>query len=98
MRDGWQLQRNLATDRRVEVNQMSRDVKHSPMHLHPVHTKNDIDSLTFQDDKSSQKHSPDKLKWDFMSHLISNHSVSESADRIRHLGSTESKPSLLGTG
>jgi hypothetical protein len=47
--DRWQLQRNLAIDRRVEVNQMSRDVQHNLMHLYPVHTKNDIDPLAFQD-------------------------------------------------
>jgi hypothetical protein len=46
-----QLQRNLAIDRRVEVNQTSRAVQHNSMHLHPVHTKNDIDPLAFQDDK-----------------------------------------------
>jgi hypothetical protein len=51
--DRWQLQRNLAIDRRVEVNQMSRDVQHYLMHLHPVCTKNDIDPLAFQDDKGS---------------------------------------------
>jgi hypothetical protein len=51
MSHGWQLLRNLAIDRRVEVNEMSGDVQHSLMHLHPVHTKNDINSMTFQDDK-----------------------------------------------
>jgi hypothetical protein len=79
------------------VNQTSGDVQHGSMHLHPVHTKNDIDPLAFQDDKSSQKHSPGKLKWDFTGHLISNHSTSRSVDRVRHLGSTENKPDLLGT-
>jgi hypothetical protein len=49
--DRWQLQRNFAIDRRVEMNQTSRDVQHNSMHLHPVHTKNDIDPLAFQDDK-----------------------------------------------
>jgi hypothetical protein len=49
--DRWQLQRNLAIDRRVEVNQTSRDVQHNSMHLQPVHTKNDIDPLAFQDEK-----------------------------------------------
>jgi hypothetical protein len=53
MSDRWQLQRNLAIDRRIEVNQMSRDVQHNSMHLYPVHTKNDIDPLAFQDDKGS---------------------------------------------
>jgi hypothetical protein len=80
------------------VNQMSRDIQHSSMRPHPVHTKNDIDPLTFQDNKSGRKHSPDKLKWDFTCNLISNHSASRSVDRVRHLGSTESKPSLLSTG
>jgi hypothetical protein len=98
MRDRWQLQRNLAIDRRVKVNPTSRDVQHGSMHLHPVHTKNDIDSLPFQDNKSGRKHSPVKLKWDFMGHLISNHSASESADRVRHLDNTESNPSLLSIG
>jgi hypothetical protein len=95
--DRWQLQRNLTIDRRVEVNQTSGDVQHGSMHLHPVHAKNDIDSLTIQDDKSGGKHSPSKLKWDFTGHLISIHSASRSADRVRHLGSTESKPDLLST-
>jgi hypothetical protein len=49
--DRWQLQTNLTIDRRVEVNQMSRHAQHNSMHLHPVHTKNDIDPLAFQDDK-----------------------------------------------
>jgi hypothetical protein len=47
----WQQQRNLDIDRRVEVNHMSRDVQYNSMHLHPVHTKNDIDPLDFQNDK-----------------------------------------------
>jgi hypothetical protein len=97
MSDRWQLQRHLAIDRRVEVNQMSGDVQHGSMHLHPVHAKNNIDSLTFQDEKGGGKHSPSKLKWDFMDHLSSNHSASGSADRVRHLGRTESKPDLLST-
>jgi CRISPR/Cas system-associated protein Csm6 len=80
------------------MNQTSGDVQHSSMHFHPVYTKNDIDPLTFQDDKSGRKHSPGKLKWDFTSHLISNHSASVSADRIRHLDSTESKLGLLSIG
>jgi hypothetical protein len=45
--DRWQLQRNLAIDRRVEVNQTSSNVQHNSMHLHPVHTKNNIDPLAF---------------------------------------------------
>jgi hypothetical protein len=89
---------NLAIDRRVEVNQASGDVQHSSMHLHLVHTKIDINPLPFQDNKSGKKHSPNKLKWDFMGHLISNHSASESADRVRHLDNTESNPSLLSIG
>jgi hypothetical protein len=93
----WQLQRNLAIDRRVEMNQTSRDIQHNSMHLHPVHIKNDIDPLTFQDNKGGRKHSPNRLKWDFTGHLISNHSASGSANRIRHLGSIESNTSLLST-
>jgi hypothetical protein len=77
------------------VNQMSRDVQHSSMHLHPLHIENDINSLTFQNDKSGWKHSPNKLKGDFMDHLVGNHSASGSANGIRHLGSTESKLGLL---
>jgi hypothetical protein len=88
MSDWWQLQINLAINRRVEMNQMSEDVQHSSMHLHPVHTKNDIDSLTFQDDKSGGKHSPNKLEWDFMDHLVGNHSASESVNGIRSWCST----------
>jgi hypothetical protein len=48
----WKLQRNHAIDRRIEVNQTSEDVQHGTMHLHSVHIKNDIDPLTFQDNKS----------------------------------------------
>jgi hypothetical protein len=76
---------------------MSRDVQHSLVHLHPFHTKNGIDSLAFQDNKTGQKHSPDKLEWDFMDHLIGNHSASGSANRIWHQCSTESKLDLLST-
>jgi hypothetical protein len=68
------------------------------MHLHLVHTENGIDPLALQDNKSGREHSPGKLKWDFTGHLSSNHSASGSADRVRHLGSTESKPDLLSTG
>jgi hypothetical protein len=93
----WQLQRNLAIDRRIEVNQTSGDVQHCSMHLHPVDTENDIDPLALQDNKSGRKHSPDKLKWDFMSHLISNHSASGSANRVRLLDRTESKLDVLST-
>jgi hypothetical protein len=52
MSNSWQLQRNLAEDRRIKKNQMSRDVQKSLVHPHPVHTKNVIDSLAFQDDKT----------------------------------------------
>jgi hypothetical protein len=64
------------------MNQVSRDVQNIFVHLHPVHTKNNINSLAFQDDKAGQKHSPNKLKWDFTDHPIGNHSASGSADRI----------------
>jgi hypothetical protein len=67
------------------------------MHLHLVHTKNDIDPLAFQEDTGGWTHSPGKLKWDFTDHLISNHSTSGSAKRIRHLGSKESNTGLLST-
>jgi hypothetical protein len=96
--DMWQLQRNLAINRRVEVNQTTGDVQHSSIHLHPVHTKDDINSLTFQDDKSGWKHSPNKPEWDFMNHLIVNHSTSGSANRIRGWCSTEVEFSLLSIG
>jgi hypothetical protein len=79
------------------MNQMSRDVQNSLVHLHPVHTINIIDSLAFQDDKTGQKHLPNKLKWDFTDHPIVNHSASGSADRIWYFCSTESKLSLLST-
>jgi hypothetical protein len=98
MSNRWQLQRNLAIDRKIEVNQSSGDVQHGSMHLHPVHTENGIDPLAFQDNRSGQKHSPGKLKCNFTGHLISNHSASGSADIVRHLGSTESKPGLLSIG
>jgi hypothetical protein len=98
MSDRWQLKRNLAIDRRVEVNQMSEDVQHSSMHLHPVHTKDDIDSLTFQDDKSGEKHSPNKLELDFMNHLIGNHSASGSANGIRGLCNIEVESDLSSIG
>jgi hypothetical protein len=78
--------------------QTSRDIQHSLVHLHPVHTENDINSLAFQNDKSGWKHSPSKLEWDFMDHLVGNHSASESANGIRGLHSTEGKLSLLSTG
>jgi hypothetical protein len=96
--DRWQLQRNLAIYSRVEVNQTGRDVQHNSMHLHPVHTKNDIDPLIFQDNKSGVNHLPSKLEWDFIGHLISKHSASESADRIKHFCSTETNINLLSTG
>jgi hypothetical protein len=80
------------------MNQTSRDVQNSFVHLHPVHTKNNIDSLTFQDDKTGQKHSPDKLKWDFTDHTINNHSTSRSANGIRGCGSTEVELGLSSIG
>jgi hypothetical protein len=86
--DRWQLQRNHAIDRRVKVNEMSRDGQHHSMHLHPVHNKNDINSLTFKDDKSGGKHSLSKLKRDFMDYLVGNHSASRSANGIRDWCST----------
>jgi hypothetical protein len=54
--------------------------------------------MAFQDDKGGWKHSLSKLKRDFTGHLISNHSGSGSANRIRHLGSIESNADLLSTG
>jgi hypothetical protein len=80
------------------VNEPSRDVQHTSMHLHPVHTKNDIDSLTFHDDKSGWKHSPSKLEWDFMDHMVGNHSTSRSANGIRSQRSTEVELGLSSTG
>jgi hypothetical protein len=73
-------------------------VKSGCYNLHPVHTKNDIDPLIFQDNKSGVKHLPSKLEWDFTGHLISNDLASGCADRIRHLGSTESNADLLSIG
>jgi hypothetical protein len=43
------------------MNQMSIDVQHRLVHIHLVHTKNNIYSLTFQDDKTGQKSSPGEL-------------------------------------
>jgi hypothetical protein len=34
------------------MNQTSRDVQNNLVHIHLVHTKNNIDSLAFQDDKT----------------------------------------------
>jgi hypothetical protein len=73
MSNKWQLQRNLAKDRRIKMKQTSTDVQNSLVHHHPIHTKNDINPLAFQDDKTCQEHSPDKLEWDFMDDLISSH-------------------------
>jgi 5-methylcytosine-specific restriction endonuclease McrA len=64
------------------MNQTSRDAQHNFVHLHPVHPKDNINSLPFQDDKTGQKHSPNKLKWDFTDHTIGNHSASESGNGI----------------
>jgi hypothetical protein len=80
------------------MNQTSRDVQNNLVHIHLVHTKNNINSLAFQDDKTGWEHSPDKLKWDFTGHPIGNHSASGSADRIWHFCSIESKLTLLSTG
>jgi hypothetical protein len=85
-------------DKRVEVNQMGRNVQHNSMPLHPVHTKNNSDPFTFQDNQSGVKQLPNKLEWDFTGYLISNHSAFGSVDRIRHLGSTKSDIGLLSTG
>jgi hypothetical protein len=79
------------------MNHTSRDVQNSFVHLHLVHIKNNIDSLTFQDDKAGQKHPPDKLLWDLMDHTIDNHSVFGSANRIWYFRSPESKLSILST-
>jgi hypothetical protein len=59
---------------------MSGDVQDSFVHLHPVHTQNNICPLTFQDNETGREHSSDKLEWDFMDHAIDNHSTSESAN------------------
>jgi hypothetical protein len=77
---------------------MSGDVQQGSMHLHLVHTKNDIDSLTFQDNKSARKHSPSKLEWDFMDHLVGNHLASGSANRIRSWCSTKVELGLSSIG
>jgi hypothetical protein len=79
------------------VNQTGRDVQHNSMHFCLVHIKNGIHPLIFQDNKSGVKHLPSKLEWDFTGHLISNHLASSCADRIKHLGSTESNTDLLST-
>jgi hypothetical protein len=57
------------------MNQMGGHVQHNLVHIHLVHTQNNMYSLTFQDDKTGREHSPDKLKWDFMDHPIGNHSA-----------------------
>jgi hypothetical protein len=82
----------------IKMNQTSRDVQNSLMHPQPVHTNNDIDPLAFQDDKTGREHSPDKLEWDLMDHLIGNHSAPRSVNEIQHSYSTESKLSLLSIG
>jgi hypothetical protein len=79
------------------MNQMSKHVQNSFVHLHPVHTKNNVDALTFQDDKTGRKHSPNKFEWDFMDLSIGNHSASRSANRIWYFCSRKSKLSLLST-
>jgi hypothetical protein len=98
MSNEWQLQRNLAKDRRIKMNQTNRDVQNNFVHLHLVHSQNNIYSLTFQDDKTGQEHSPDKLESDFMDHMIDNNSASGSANGIQYFSSIESKLSLLSTG
>jgi hypothetical protein len=45
----------------------------------------------------AEKHSYDKLEWDFMDHLSGNHSASRSANRIWNLHSIEGKLSLSST-
>jgi hypothetical protein len=52
------------------MNQMSRDVQQSLVHLHLVHTQNNIYPLAFQDNMTGREHSPDKLQWDFTDNLI----------------------------
>jgi hypothetical protein len=64
------------------MNQMSRDVQNSLVPLHPVYTQNHIFYLTFQDDETSQKYSPDKLKWNCTDHTIGNHSASRSGNGV----------------
>jgi hypothetical protein len=98
MGNGWQLHGNLDEDRRIKMNQTSRDIQNSLVHLHPVHTQNNIYLLTFKDDKTGREHSLDKLEWDFMDHTIGNHSASGSANGIQYFCSPESKLSLLSTG
>jgi hypothetical protein len=66
------------------------------MHLHPVHTQNNI--LTFQDDKTHREHSPEKLEWHCTDHLIGNHLDSESANGIWYFSGLESYHSLLSIG
>jgi hypothetical protein len=66
------------------MNQASRDIQNSLVPLHPVHTKNDIYSLTFQDDETGWEHSPDEFKWNYTDHMIGNHSASGSGNGIRY--------------
>jgi hypothetical protein len=79
----------------IKMNQMNKYVQNSFLHLRPVHTYNNIYSLTFQDDKTGREHSLDKLEWDFMHHPINNHSFSGSANGIWYFSSPKSKLSLL---
>jgi hypothetical protein len=84
MSNKWQLQRNHTEDRRIKMNQTSRDIQNNLVPLHPVHTENDIYSLTFQDDETGLKHSPNELKWNCMDHTIGNRSASGSGHGIRY--------------
>jgi hypothetical protein len=79
------------------MNQTSGDIQYNLVPLHPVHTKNNIYPLTFQDDKTGREHSPDTLDWDCTDHTIGNHSASGSANGIWYFSSLESKLSLLST-
>jgi hypothetical protein len=80
------------------MNQTSRDIQYNLVPHHPIHTQNNIYSLTFQDDKDGKKHSPDKLKHNSMNHTISHHSASGHTNGIRCLHSPQSKLSLLRAG
>jgi hypothetical protein len=66
------------------MNQMSGDVQNSLVPLHPIHTNNNIYSLTIQCDETGRKHSPDELQRNCMDHMIGNHSASGSGDGIRY--------------
>jgi hypothetical protein len=93
-----QLQRNLVVSERIKMNQTSRDIQYCLMPHHPAHTKNNIYPLAFQDDKTGQNCSPNKLEWDFTDHTIGNHLPSEGANIIWCVCSPKSQLSLLSTG